>query len=111
MELRGQQELTGVGATAEARLEPLAPLIEFYSREMGELPGRLMIATSFLDDVQLMTGWAAQTTEAQQAIQQAHALVVSVMVRLLNEAGGCDCSGASLQVEMQQLLDDRASRR
>lgn len=37
------QRQKGVGATAEARLIPLTPLIEYYEREMGDLPGRLMM--------------------------------------------------------------------
>lgn len=98
----------GVGATAEARLVPLTPLIEYYEREMGDLPGRLMIATSFLGDVQLMPGWSSQTPEFRQAIEQAQALVVSVMIRILNmqEQQGCGCGGDSgLAEELQRLLD------
>jgi hypothetical protein len=100
----------GVGATAEARLEPLAPLIEFYTREMGALPGRLMIATSFLGDAQLTPGWSALTPEAQQLVDQAQALVVSVMVSLLNAEGACDCSSDSLRAELQRQLDGLAAR-
>lgn len=74
----------GVGATAEARLAPLAPFIEYYVREMGELPGRLMIATSFLADAQSMADWSQLSPEFCQAVEQAQALVVSVMVRILN---------------------------
>lgn len=100
----------GVGAAAEARLEPLAPLIEFYTREMGELPGRLMIGTSFLGDIQLMPGWSVQSPEAQQAMEQAQALVISVMVRLLNEQANWDSGESnSLADEVQRLLDDRAN--
>jgi hypothetical protein len=98
----------GVGATAEARLVALAPLIEYYEREMGELPERLMIATSFLADMQLMAEWASQTAEFREAIEQAQALVVSVMIRLLNmqEAYGCGCGDSSGTAgEVQRLLD------
>ena len=76
---------SGLGVKAEARLLPLTPLVEYYEREMGELPGRLMIATNFLEDAQLMPGWKAQSAEIRQAIEQAQALVVSVMVRLLKD--------------------------
>jgi hypothetical protein len=100
----------GVGATAEERLAPLQPLIEYYEREMGEWPGRLMIATSFLGDVQLMSGWSELSPEFRQSVEQAQALVVSAMVRILNaqeEAGeGCGCKddgGATAQ--MQRFLD------
>ena len=100
----------GVGATAEARLVPLKPLIEYYEREMGELPGRLMIATSFLGDVQLMPSWSELSPEIRQAVEQAQALVVSVMIRILNtpEGEGCGCGGgddSGPATEVQRLLD------
>lgn len=98
----------GVGATAEARLDPLSPLIEYYTREMGELPGRLMIATNFLRDVRLMPGWATQPPETRQAVEQAEALVVSVMIRLLNGQPQCDCAtGSTALADRQQWLDSR----
>ena len=95
----------GVGATAEARLEPLAPLIEYYAREMGELPGRLMIATNFLADAQLTPGWSSQSLEIRQAVEHAQALVVSVMIRLLNAEQTCGCGNAGIAANVQQLLD------
>lgn len=81
----------GVGATAEARLDTLRPLIEYYEREMGELPGRLMMAASFLGDLKLMPGWEAQSPEVCAAVEKAEALVVSVMIRIMNAQGGCRC--------------------
>ena len=103
-----REQRTGVGATAEALLEPLEPLIEYYGREMGELPGRLMMALSFLDDAQLTRGWSTQSPEARQAIQQASALVVSVMIRLLNTQETCGCADASsVAAEVEALLDRR----
>lgn len=96
----------GVGATAEARLDPLTPLIEYYAREMGELPGRLMIATNFLGDAQLMPTWSSQAPEIRQAVEQAQALVVSVMIRLLNAQEKCGCGDASgPAAEVQRFLD------
>ncbi|GAC1476623.1 MAG: hypothetical protein PVSMB4_00130 [Ktedonobacterales bacterium] len=98
----------GVGAAAEARLRPLAPLIEYYAREMGELPGRLMIAASFLADVQLLPDWSLQSAEHLQAVEQAQALVVSVMIRLLNleEHGGCAVGqGPDLLAERRPDVD------
>src|SRR5687767_14768911 len=82
----------GVGATAEARLDGLLPLIEYYEREMGELPGRLMMAASFLGDLKLMPGWESQTPEACEAVEKAEALVVSVMIRIMNAQSGCGCA-------------------
>jgi hypothetical protein len=81
----------GVGVTAETQLEPIEPLIEYYAREMGELPGRLMIATNFLGDVQLMPDWETLSPEARGAVEQAQALAVSVMIRLLNAQRRCNC--------------------
>ena len=86
----------GVGATAEARLAPLEPLIEYYTREMGELSGRLMIATNFLRDARLMPGWATQPPETREAVEQAEALVISVMIRLLNGQPQCDCGNSGV---------------
>ena len=95
-----------VGATAEARLESLAPLIEYYTREMSELPGRLMIATNFLGDAQLMPDWSSQSPEIREAVEQAQALVVSVMIRLLNAQQQCSCNDSSKAgAEAQRLLD------
>lgn len=103
------QHQRGVGATAEARLVPLAPLIEHFEREMGELPGRLMIALSFLGDVQLMSGWSGLSAEFRESVEQAQALVVSVMIRMLNmqEGEGCGCGGddSGPADEVQRLLD------
>lgn len=94
MELPGDGNLIerGVGATAEAHLVTLQPLIEYYEREMGELPGRLMIATSFLGDLKLMPGWTDQSPEVIAAVEHAEALVVSVMIRLLNAQRDCECA-------------------
>ena len=103
----------GVGATAEARLSPLTPLIEYYEREMGVLPGRLMIATSFLGDVQLMSGWSELSSEFRQAVEQAQALVVSVMVRMLNAQEGerCGCKNdGGATAELQSFLDSLPHR-
>ena len=104
------QRRLGVGATAEAHLIPLTPLIEFYSREMGEMPGRLMIAISFLGDAQLMPDWPSQTPELREAVEQAQALIVSVMIRMMNEQDkeGCDCEGggdSGLAAAVRRLLD------
>src|SRR5262245_41035308 len=106
MDARGEDLLQqGVGGTAEAWLEPLAPLIEFYSREMGELPGRLMIAASFLADSQLTPDWQSQSAESRLAIEQAQALVVSVMVRLLKAEGSDGCGNGGVMADVQRFLD------
>lgn len=93
----------GVGATAEAGLAVLSPLIEYYEREMGELPGRLMIATSFLEDIKLMDGWSTQSPEARASLEQAKALVVSVMVRMLNAQQDCSCDADEVGRDKEEL--------
>lgn len=80
----------GVGAQSEARLVPLQPLIEYYTREMGELPGRLMIATNFLGDIRMLPDWHAQSPELRAAVEQAQALVISTMIRLVNLQNDAD---------------------
>ncbi len=103
-----REDQCGGGATSEVMLEPLMPLSDYYTREMGELPGRLMMALGFLDDAQLTASWSTQTPEARQAVEQARALVVSVMIRLLNAQERCGCEDTSaLAAEVQGLLDLR----
>jgi hypothetical protein len=92
----------GVGASAEARLEALSPLIEYYTREMGELPGRLMIATNFLRDARLMPGWTTQPPETHAAVEQAEALVVSVMIRLLHTQAQGDWGGSAALADSER---------
>lgn len=98
----------GVGAKAEASLVELAPLIEYYEREMGQFPGRLMIAASFLGDVPMMPGWNEMTPEVRQSIEKAQALVVSVMIRLLNlqNQSGCNPSMDSQVGGLQNSLNN-----
>ena len=72
-----------------------------------------MIATSFLADVQLMPGWSFQTSELREAIEQAQALVVSVMIRILNMQEKDDCNGdkdGNLVTELQHFLDQLSTR-
>ena len=66
-----------------------------------------MMALSFLDDAQLTRGWNTQSPEARQAIEQARALVVSVMIRLLNAQEQCGCSDASGVTDQIAALLDR----
>lgn len=95
----GEGAGVGIGAKAETSLEPLSTLIEYYEREMGELPGRLMIAISFLSDAQLMSGWEKQPLEIRQAIAQAQALVISVMSRVLKAQHNRATNGGGLDIK------------
>lgn len=80
--MNGIAELEGVGSSAERKLQEIAPLVEYYEREMGDGAGRLMLATNFLRDARLMQ--PGLTPETRVALEQAEALVVSVMIRFLN---------------------------
>ncbi len=93
----------GVGATAEANLVTLSPLIEYYEREMGELPGRLMMAASFLEDIKLMDDWSSRSPEAQAGLEKAKALVVSVMVRMLNAQQACSCAADDVKPDRKEV--------
>lgn len=94
--------LEGVGQTAEDKLVPLEPLISFYEREMGTFAGRLMLAVNFLRDAQAMK--TDLKPEVEAALEQAEALTVSVMTRLLVLAedegqGGCGCNSIKDQAQ------------
>ncbi|MDQ3513444.1 MAG: hypothetical protein M3462_07230 [Chloroflexota bacterium] len=60
-------------------LEPIAPLVEYYVREMGQLAGRLMAALSFLVDLEDSHGWEDQTPQARETVRYSRALVASVL--------------------------------
>lgn len=84
-----------MGVTAEEKVRKIAPLVEYFESEMGVGAGRLMLATNFLRDAQEMQPDMNPHTRA--ALEQAEALVVSVMIRLLKagqegeDSEGCGC--------------------
>ena len=86
--MNGIAELEGVGSSAERKLEQIAPLVEYYEREMGVGAGRLMLATNFLRDARLMQ--PGLRPETRVALEQAETLVVSVMIRFLNAQKDAD---------------------
>ena len=86
--MNGIAELEGVGSSGERKLEQIAPLVEYYEREMGVGAGRLMLATNFLRDARLMQ--PGLRPETRVALEQAEALVVSVMIRFLNAQKDAD---------------------
>ena len=63
----------------DGALEPIAPLVEFYTREMGQLAGRLMAALSLLVDLEDSYGWADQSAQARETVRYSRALVASVL--------------------------------
>lgn len=71
------------GVRAEERLFPIYPLVEYYDREMGELPGRLLLALSFLRDARQMS--PGLSPEAQGSLEKAEALLVSALAKLFRQ--------------------------
>lgn len=111
----------GVGASAEQRLEKIAPLMEYFETEMGVGAGRLMLATNFLRDAREMQ--PGMSPQAKAALLQAEALVVSVMIRFLNagqesqedQDQGCGCEdecgcGESVKEQAQAWIDKTRNR-
>ena len=60
-------------------LEAIEPLIEYYSRQMGQLSGRLMTALSFLTDLEDAHDWGSHTAEVQEAVHYSRLLITSVL--------------------------------
>ncbi|MGK0619532.1 hypothetical protein [Meiothermus cerbereus] len=94
----------GMGVTAEEKIKAIAPLVEYFETEMGVGAGRLMLATNFLRDAREMQ--PALTPEARAALEQAEALVVSIMIRFLGtrqeETEGCEESCGCIEDIKQQ---------
>lgn len=82
------------GASADAKLVPLQPLLDRFTDEMGDLPGRLMLALSFLRDARQMNDVPLKP-EVQFALEQTEALLISALARLTvdaeGEEQGCSC--------------------
>ena len=60
-------------------LEPIEPLIEYYSRQMGQLSGRLMTALSFLADLESGHDWDNHTAQVRESVHYARLLIASVL--------------------------------
>jgi hypothetical protein len=111
----------GLGATAEEKIKTIAPLVEYFETEMGVGAGRLMLATNFLRDAREMQ--PNMGLEARAALEQAEALVVSIMIRFLNagqeepenDSEGCGCEdgcacGEGAKEQVQAWLDKAKNR-
>ncbi|MCL6568539.1 MAG: hypothetical protein ACOYW9_05335 [Deinococcota bacterium] len=98
----------GVGATAEEKVREIAPLVEYFQQELGLGAGRLMLATSFLRDARQMQ--PEMNPQARAALEQAEALVVSVMIRFLDRGlEGCSCE-EDAKTQAQAWVDRARSR-
>ena len=68
-----------IAANPTGERELLAPLIEYYVREMGPIPGRLMLALSLLTDLEDSAGWSGQDLATRRAVHQARLLTNEVL--------------------------------
>ena len=106
----------GLGTTAEEKIKTIAPLVKYFETEMGLGAGRLMLAINFLRDAREMQ--PNMNPEAKAALEQAEALVVSIMIRFLNagqedgtDDNGRGCSCAEGAKEQAQAWLDQAKNR
>ena len=60
-------------------LEAIEPLIDYYTRQMGQLSGRLMAALSFLDDLKNSRAWPDQAAQVRETVNYASLLIASVL--------------------------------
>ena len=60
-------------------LEPIEPIVEYYTREMGQLAGRLMATLSLLVDLEDSYGWREQGKQAADTVHYSRLLVASVL--------------------------------
>lgn len=95
-------------------LEPIEPLIEYYSRQMGQLSGRLMTALSFLTDLEDAYDWGSHTAEVQEAVHYSRLLIASVlkMVAAAQEAqeaaeDGPDAAAEAIRKALRHLSNSK----
>jgi hypothetical protein len=60
-------------------LETIETMIEYYTREMGQLAGWLTTALSLLVDLENPAGWKQQGEQAKQMVHYSRPLVASVL--------------------------------
>jgi len=86
-------------------LEPIEPMVDYYSRQMGQLAGRLMAALSLLVDLEDSYGWDGQTTQARETVRYSRLLVASVLRIVAAQAPQGDETG------LAGAIDDTLQRR
>ena len=74
----------------DADLEPIEPLIQYYSRQMGQLSGRLMVALSFLVDLEDSPHWQQQDAITRQPVHYSRLLIASVLRMVAAEQAASD---------------------
>lgn len=59
-------------------LEPIAPLVDYHTQEMGQVAGRLMVTLSLLTDLENSYGWDRHPDQHRETVRYARLLVSSV---------------------------------
>lgn len=86
-------------------LQPIAPLVDYHTREMGQVAGRLMVTLSLLTDLENSYGWDRQPDQHRETVRYARLLVSSVFRLItLTEAGQDD------EMDIARGLDEQQRR-
>ncbi len=86
-------------------LELIAPLVDYHTREMGQVAGRLMVTLSLLTDLENSYGWDRQPDQHRETVRYARLLVSSVFRLItLTEAGQDD------EMDIARGLDEQQQR-
>lgn len=91
-------------------LEPIEPLIEYYSRQMGQLSGRLMTALSFLADLENGHDWDSHTAQVRESVHYTRLLIASVLriVAATQAEQGDEADAAeAIEAMLKQLSEGR----
>jgi hypothetical protein len=64
-------------------VDDLQPMLDFYTGSMGEWPGKLMVALSFLADIEYTEGWYKVAPEARLSVDLAGALIGDVLTHIV----------------------------
>lgn len=82
--------------------DDLEPLIDYYSKLLGENPGRLMAALSLLADLEYSEDWKRIAPQVRLSIELAKELTADVFNRLVAAQG--DERGDALADELNALF-------
>lgn len=99
-------------ADPNAGLEPIEPLVDHFTRQMGQLAGRLMVALSLLTDLEDSYGWERQGAQARDTVHYSRLLVASVLrVVARDQADRGDEAGLAEAIEeaLRRLRDGDVS--
>jgi hypothetical protein len=88
----------------------IEPLISFYIGLLGEKPGRLMVALSFLADLEYTEDWRNVSPEVRLSIELAKTLTADVFKQMMAEQEN-NSSSDNLAAEIEALFKPRPDGR